>query len=259
MRRALVITTLLQFVGCAHEAPVASGGGNPDSSGAAASAGRDLGLSLPETLGRAFMEHLARGDYAPAEAMFTDEMKATIPLAGLESRWANTVRDMGAFEAIEGTRVEPWDKGVQVLVTCRFARGPQTYNVVLDSSQRVAGLWPRAVIPVGRAYVWRLSRHDYDAACGLSDAKMQASAPPAKLAQLWTSLEAENGAFNRIISVKNEGDATVVVAFADKSVTFSVCVDGLAKVCGFHIVGATKRSGLDTPEPQLDFERQDSP
>jgi hypothetical protein len=257
MLRAFGVMALFQLVGCAHG--VASVGNDAAGSGAAASAGSDLANSTPESIGHAFMEHLARGEYAPAEALFTDEMKTALSIASLESLWSNTVRDMGAFEAIEGTHLYPFSKGIQVLVTCRFAHGPQTFNVVVDFDRRVAGLWARAVIPIGRAYMEHLSRHEYDAAYALSDAKMQDSVSPAKLDQLWTSLEAENGAFSRIVSVKNEGDATVVAAFANRSVTFGVCVDGVAKVCGFHVVKVTKRSGVDTPEPQLDFERQNGP
>jgi hypothetical protein len=96
-------------------------------------------------------------------------------------------------------------------------------------------------------------------AFSLSNPKMQESAPPAKLAEIWSSLEAKNGAFQKILSVKNAGDATVVVAFADRAETFSVCVDDLGKVCGFHIVSSTNRSGLNASEPQLDFERQEGP
>lgn len=246
MHRTLAVVALLQLAGCAHH-------------GVATPATNEADTSAQEALGRSLVEHLVQGEYAAADALFTDELRRALPIKGLESLWADTQRDMGAFLAIESTRVEPATKGCSVLVTCRFARGPRTFNVVLNMDGRISGLWSHAVMPVGRAYVRHLSQHDYDAAFALADAKMQEAAPTAKLAKIWTALETENGGFDRITSVKNDGDATVVAAFADRSVTLSVCVDALGKVCGFHILRASKRSGVDPPEPQLDFERQDGP
>jgi Protein of unknown function (DUF3887) len=242
MRRTLAAMAVLQLIGCAHGATVAEGS---DPSALSAS-------------GRAFIEHLSRGEYPSAEAQFSEGMKRFMSVKNLEEFWVGIERESGSFQTIEDTALEQEPHGWSILVTCRFAHFPRTFYVGLDSENRVGALYSNAVLPVGRAYVRYLSRHDYDGAFALSSADMQRTASPKKLAKLWASLEAENGAFHQITSVKIEGDAMVAVAFADKSVTFSVCVDVLGKVCGFHAVNVAKRSGLDV-EPQLDFERQDGP
>ena len=261
MRKALATVVLFQLIAHAHGAAAAT---NP-----AAAALTPTPTPTPEALGRSFMEHLSRGEFSQIEATYNEPIKRWAETRRpLETSWQDALRSSGAFQAIESVRQEPAILPFMrerlavsaVFVTARFARGPRTWLIGFDKGGRIASFYANGNLshPVGNAYVRHLSQHEYDAAFALSNAEMQHAAPPATLAKMWTAIEAANGAFQEITSVKNDGDATVVVAFADKSVTFSVCVDAQGKMCGFHILQVGSRSGLST-EPQLEFERQNAP
>jgi hypothetical protein len=91
--------------------------------------------------GRAFVALLAAGKHAEAAATFDATMTKALPEAKLAETWAGLQAGVGAFEAVEGTRVEPMGAYDTALVTCKFARARLEAKIAFDRAGKVAGLF----------------------------------------------------------------------------------------------------------------------
>jgi dienelactone hydrolase len=100
---------------------------------------------------------------------------------------------------------------------------------------------PRDAAGAATELIDRLARKDFQAAAGNFADAMRAAAPPDKLAEIWTSIQLQMGAYQRRTGVRTEKQGAYEVAFVtaefehDK-VDFKVVVDEAGKIAGFFIV-----------------------
>ncbi len=90
---------------------------------------------------RAFVEVLAKKDFASAVAQFDDTMKTAMPQATLEETWNGLVTQAGNFKQQGKARAENRGAYTLVFVTCDFEKTKLDIRVALDQQTRVGGLF----------------------------------------------------------------------------------------------------------------------
>ncbi len=91
--------------------------------------------------GKAFVELLAKEDFAGAVARFDGTMKAALPEPKLRQAWQALQAQAGPFQKqlrARATKLAGYDV---VLVTCQFERAALDTKVVFDTQGRIAGLF----------------------------------------------------------------------------------------------------------------------
>jgi pimeloyl-ACP methyl ester carboxylesterase len=94
-----------------------------------------------EQTARAFIDLLAKGDFAKATADFDATMTKVMPPDELKKTWAKLVGDGGDFKKQLGSRTVTSGTYQIVFVTCEFARAKFDARVVFDKDARIAGLF----------------------------------------------------------------------------------------------------------------------
>jgi dienelactone hydrolase len=112
--------------------------------------------------------------------------------------------------------------------------------------------------PAGEAtdLIGRLARGEYQAAAARFTETMRGAAPPEKLGELWTTMQAQMGTYQKQLGVRTEKQgeydvAFVTTQFARSTVDFKVVVDRDGRIAGFFLVppGQGQGSGAATPPP----------
>ena len=139
-RWVLGVLVPLLLAGCASSAtPVPSR--SVASSPPEASAG-----GAPASIGRAFIEALARKDWTGAVAMEDPVMAAAAPAGTLQQIIASLEAQYGAIGSIGGVSTSSVATGTIVAVQVSFAHATVTLNVSVSGSGRVTGLHIGAVV-----------------------------------------------------------------------------------------------------------------
>lgn len=89
----------------------------------------------------AFVQKLARGDFASAVSQFDETMTKALPADRLEAVWKNITRSVGAYQQSTGTHYESGDVYDILFVTCKFELASLDVKVVFDKEARVTGLF----------------------------------------------------------------------------------------------------------------------
>ena len=89
---------------------------------------------------RGFVALLVAGKHAEAAAMFDTTMAAALPASKLEATWNGLVGQVGAFETVEGARIEHAGKFTTAILTCKFAKTRLDARVSYDDAGKIAGL-----------------------------------------------------------------------------------------------------------------------
>jgi len=122
-----------------------TGSGGPTSSGGpTGSGGAD-----PAAIGRAFVEALASGDTAAAEAMEDATMRTAAPGAALAKVWGQIVTQFGAFAGLGDVTTEIKPPYTNATVQAAFANATVPIIVTVDANGRVAGLHLGQPVPAG--------------------------------------------------------------------------------------------------------------
>jgi uncharacterized protein len=95
----------------------------------------------------------------------------------------------------------------------------------------------------------RLAKGDFQAAASNFAGVMRNMAPPEKLSEIWTSLQAQMGPYERRTGVRTQQQgnyqiALVTVEFQRSTVDFKVAVDDKGQIAGFFIAGSKPRPGF---------------
>jgi hypothetical protein len=139
-RRLLIALVAVGLVACAP-------GGSSPSAETGTSPGVPAGPADPAVVGRAFIESLAAGDTASAEAMEDATMRAAAPAATLGQLWDQFVAQFGAFAAIDGVTVEQSAPYQNATVQARFATALVPLIVTVTDTGQVAGLHLGQAVP----------------------------------------------------------------------------------------------------------------
>ncbi len=94
----------------------------------------------PAAIGRAFIESLARGDVAAAEAMEDDTMRSAAPAAALAQLWAQLVSQFGDFGGVGDVTTADQAPYTNVTVHGLFAGATVPLIVTIAGDGRVSGL-----------------------------------------------------------------------------------------------------------------------
>lgn len=98
-----------------------------------------------------FVDHLVTSDYDSAVLDYSPEMEKALPIAKLKATWEDTIKDSGAFIAVEKTEKENKDGFQIITVYCAFENNGVSARVAYNESSEVAGLFFKYYIPSGIA------------------------------------------------------------------------------------------------------------
>ncbi len=132
-RRLLIALVALGLAACSagEASPSTSPSGSP---------AVPVGPGDPAAIGRAFIEAIAAGDTAAAEAMEDPTMRGAAPAAVLAQLWGQFETQFGAFVAIDGVTVEASGPYQNATVQARFANALVPLIVTVADTDQVAGL-----------------------------------------------------------------------------------------------------------------------
>lgn len=90
---------------------------------------------------------LQKQEFAKAETLFTDQMKAALPEDKLKATWSTLLMQAGAFKQQRGARVEPVGNMQRVTVTVDFERAPLDFVVAYNPAGLIGGFNVRPYAP----------------------------------------------------------------------------------------------------------------
>ena len=130
--------TLKQFLSgmlllCLCVGPLAAAGCKP--------APKPLTTEDLDRLARQFCGHLIAARPAEAVGMMGATMAAALPAAAVTELWSNLVTQLGAFEAIAGSRFAEEAGYRMIYLTLHFKNAAIDMKVVFDTTGKVTGLW----------------------------------------------------------------------------------------------------------------------
>jgi hypothetical protein len=104
-----------------------------------------------------------------------------------------------------------------------------------------------------RDLVAKLARHDFSAAVATFDEKMRAAMPEAKVAEVWSAIEQQAGAFERVdsVAVKQTGDLRVAlteVSFARAPLVVRVVLAADGRVTGLFVAPGNTAKNWQPPD-----------
>ncbi len=92
-------------------------------------------------LATAFVDQLARGDFAAATTRFDTAMKNAMPEAKLKEVWTQLQTQAGAYQKQVGTRTAEQQNYRVVYVTCQFEKAALDTQVVFNAQAQISGLF----------------------------------------------------------------------------------------------------------------------
>jgi dienelactone hydrolase len=93
------------------------------------------------TAARAFVQTVAKEDFAAAVKTFDETMTKAMPAEKLGATWKQIVGQAGAFQKQLGTRTETKGEYETVIVACEFEKAKLDVRVVFDKEGHIAGLF----------------------------------------------------------------------------------------------------------------------
>ena len=103
----------------------------------------------PAAIGLAFLQAIARGDTAAAEAMEDDAMRAAAPAASLGTLWGQIVGQFGALTGFGDVSTQAKAPFTIATVPVAFANATVPLLVAVDAAGRVSGLHLGTPVPIG--------------------------------------------------------------------------------------------------------------
>jgi hypothetical protein len=121
----------------------------PDGATPATAAPTGAAANDPAAIGRAFVDALASGDTAAAEAVEDATMRAAAPAAGLAQLWQQIVAQAGAFQGLGAVTTSEQAPYTIAIIQGNFAAASAPLLVTVNGDGRVAGLHLGAPVPAG--------------------------------------------------------------------------------------------------------------
>ena len=138
-RMMLIALVSLGLVGCGAGAGATPSVPPSDGTTPPGAPPSDAGTDDPTTVGRAYVDALARGDTAAAEAMEDATMRAAAPAAALAELWRQLVAQFGAYQgpgAVDAQEQAPY---TNVTIHGAFEKATLPLIVTVTADGRVAG------------------------------------------------------------------------------------------------------------------------
>ncbi len=106
-----------------------------------------------ENLAKEFVSLLAQENFEKARNQFDDTMKSLVSTKNLETIWKSIIKQLGDYQYIESTRIETKNQYKIVFVTCQFKSQYIDIKVVLDATNKIAGLF---FVPTSQAHKYHI-------------------------------------------------------------------------------------------------------
>lgn len=100
----------------------------------------DQAAELQETA-RAFVAHMAAGEFDQATLSFDEAMTRAMPAAKLKDAWDNVISVYGPFQRSTETKSQQVKQFEAVFVTCDFQQGRLDAKVVFSADHKITGLF----------------------------------------------------------------------------------------------------------------------
>jgi dienelactone hydrolase len=94
----------------------------------------------PTARARQFIDLLAKGDFAAAQALLNADIAAKLPPARLRQVWQALQQQAGAYQHSGSLRSEPGEMSDAVFLTCVFEKMQLDARIPVDKEGRIAGL-----------------------------------------------------------------------------------------------------------------------
>jgi uncharacterized protein len=104
------------------------------------------GAQNPDVRARAFVDLMARGQYATAFESFTPQMKAAMPVERLRATWDGLTAHAGPFQRQVASSTVPRGVLSVVVITCAFERATFDVHVTVNPANLVGGLFLRPAV-----------------------------------------------------------------------------------------------------------------
>ncbi len=200
-----IIAVFGLLAGCAQTTATPSGSTPSASTPTAGTSTADFTALIP--LAEAFVDQLAKGDFAAATGRFDSTMLKAMPEATLKATWQQVLAQVGAFKQETGTHTEVVQGYRAVYVTCQFEKAALDARVVFNAQNQIIGLQFQqaqssttsfdTVVALAKTFVDQMAKGDFAAAIGSFDSTMKSAMPEAKLKETWQQLLAQVGAFQQ--------------------------------------------------------------
>ena len=100
-----------------------------------------------EAHARAIVGMLVAGEYTKIEAQYDDQMARALAPGALGASWANSARQLGAFESITGVQVSQAASNHIAMATCAFKNYSVTLRIVFNDAGQLSGLASTGLTP----------------------------------------------------------------------------------------------------------------
>jgi hypothetical protein len=100
-----------------------------------------------EAHARAIVGLLVAGEYTKIEAQYDDQMARALAPGALGASWANSARQLGAFESITGVQVSQAAGNHIAMATCTFKNYSLTLRIVFNDAGQLSGLASTGLTP----------------------------------------------------------------------------------------------------------------
>lgn len=98
-----------------------------------------LAAETPEQIATGLLDRLDAGEYAAAEATFTEKMAAAVPAAKLQAVWESLPAQAGAAQGRGDPVVSVQGSVTLVTIPLHYANAELVAKVVIDANDRIAG------------------------------------------------------------------------------------------------------------------------
>ena len=181
-----------------------------------------------ESLAKDLTRQLAARQFDPIVTHFDETMTSAMSSAKLAEFWEGLIGQVGAFQSVDGTRVQAVQGYQVVLVTSKFEKATLNVKWVFDSQRRVAGFF---VLPVEADATW--TPPDYAKPASFHEHQITVGTAPW---QLPGTLTLPNGAgpFPAVVLVHGSGpedqDETIVSNKPFKDIAWGLASRNIAVV-----------------------------
>ena len=93
-----------------------------------------------EAHARAIVGMLVAGEYTKIESQYADQMARALAPGALGASWANTARQLGAFESITSVQVSQTGSNHIAIAACAFKNYTVTFRIIFNDAGQLAGL-----------------------------------------------------------------------------------------------------------------------
>jgi dienelactone hydrolase len=206
----------------------------------------------PESIASDTVNDLAARRFSTVESRFDDRMQAGLPQEQLAGVWNSVLDKAGPFHRVTGTHVEEQQGYEVVLVACEFKYSSLDVKIVVNSQDRIAGLFfvPHSEQPAA-APSW--SAPDYAKPSSFHEREVTVESGSWKLPGTLT-IPNDKGPFPAVVLVHGSGpedqDETIGPNKPFKDLAWGLASQGIAVL---RYVKRTKQYGAQSVQPGGEF------